>query len=131
MRFSPEHLAKLIALTESGVINSTVAKEVFEVMFDRDVDPEEYVEEQGLRMVSDESALRKVVEEVIASNPRSVQDYYNGRERAVGFLVGQTMKATKGKANPASVKELLKELLEEEGCPILNDRYTRNNCRVS
>ena len=74
---------------------------------------------------------RKVVEEVIASNPRSVQDYYNGRERAVGFLVGQTMKATKGKANPASVKELLKELLEEEGCPILNDRYTRNNCRVS
>ena len=131
MRFSPERLAKLIALTESGVINSTVAKEVFEVMFDRDVDPEEYVEEQGLRMVSDESALRKVVEEVIASNPRSVQDYYNGRERAVGFLVGQTMKATKGKANPASVKELLKELLEEEGCPILNDRYTRNNCRVS
>ena len=109
--FSPAHLAKLIALTDSKAINSTVAKEVFEVMFTEDVDPEAYVEEKGLKMVSDEGALRKTVEEVIAANPQSVEDYRNGKDRAIGFLVGQTMKAMKGKADPASVNKLLKELL--------------------
>lgn len=109
--FSPAHLAKLIALTDSKAINSTVAKEVFEVMFAEDVDPEAYVEEKGLKMVSDEGALRKTVEEVIAANPQSVEDYRNGKDRAIGFLVGQTMKAMKGKADPASVNKLLKELL--------------------
>ena len=109
--FSPAHLAKLIALTDSKAINSTVAKEVFEAMFTEDVDPEAYVEEKGLKMVSDEGALRKTVEEVIAANPQSVEDYRNGKDRAIGFLVGQTMKAMKGKADPASVNKLLKELL--------------------
>lgn len=112
IRFSPENLAKLIALTEKGTINSTVAKEVFEVMFAEDVDPEKYVEERGLKMVSDEGALRKTVKEVIAANPQSVQDYHNGKDRAIGYLVGQTMKAMKGKANPTSVNALLKELLQ-------------------
>ncbi len=111
IRFSPENLAKLIALTEGKAINSTVAKEVFEVMFQENVDPERYVEEKGLRMVSDEGALRRTVEEVIAANPKSVEDYRNGKEKAIGFLVGQTMKAMKGKADPASVTGLLKELL--------------------
>ncbi len=111
LRFSPEHLAALIDLTERKVINSTVAKEVFEVLFDEDVDPVRYVEEKGLKMVSDEGALRKTVEEVIAANPQSVEDYRNGKEKAIGFLVGQTMKAMKGKADPASVNRLLKELL--------------------
>ena len=108
--FSPAHLAKLISLTDSKAINSTVAKEVFEVMFAEDIDPEAYVEEKGLKMVSDEGALRKTVEEVIAANPQSVEDYRNGKDRAIGFLVGQTMKAMKGKADPASVNKLLKEL---------------------
>ena len=111
IRFSPEHLAKLIALTEAKEINSTVAKEVFEVMFEENVDPEKYVEEKGLKTVSDEGALRKTVEEVIAANPQSVEDYRNGKEKAIGFLVGQTMKAMKGKADPAGVNRLLKELL--------------------
>ncbi|MCH5342326.1 MAG: Asp-tRNA(Asn)/Glu-tRNA(Gln) amidotransferase subunit GatB [Acetatifactor sp.] len=111
IRFSPENLSKLIALTEEKAINSTVAKEVFEVMFEEDVDPEKYVEEKGLKMVSDEGALRRTVEEVIAANPQSVQDYRNGKEKAIGFLVGQTMKAMKGKADPGSVNKLLKELL--------------------
>ena len=111
IRFSPENLSKLIALTEEKAINSTVAKEVFEVMFEEDVDPEKYVEEKGLKMVSDEGALRRTVEEVIAANPQSVQDYRNGQEKAIGFLVGQTMKAMKGKADPGSVNKLLKELL--------------------
>lgn len=111
IRFSPENLAKLIGLTEQKVINSTVAKEVFEVMFDTDTDPEKYVEEKGLKTVNDEGALKKTVEEVIAANPQSVEDYRNGKEKAIGFLVGQTMKAMKGKADPASVNKLLKELL--------------------
>ena len=111
--FSPEHLAKLIALTERKVINSSVAKEVFEVMFDKDVDPEQYVEEKGLKTVNDEGALRKTVEEVIAANPQSVADYKSGKEKAIGFLVGQTMKAMKGKADPGSVNAMLKEMLAQ------------------
>ncbi len=111
IRFSPEHLARLIELAESKAINSTVAKEVFELMFEEDIDPEAYVEEKGLKMVSDTDALRRVVEEVIAANPKSVQDYRGGKDRAIGFLVGQTMKAMRGKADPASVTRLLKELL--------------------
>lgn len=111
IRFSPRNLAKLISLQEAKAINSTVAKEVFEIMFDRDIDPEAYVEEKGLKTVSDEGALRKTVEEVIANNPQSVEDYRNGKEKAIGFLVGQTMKAMRGKADPGMVNQLLKELL--------------------
>ena len=111
IRFSPGNLAKLIALTESKAINSTVAKEVFEAMFEEDVDPEQYVEEKGLKTVTDEGALQKTVEEVIAANPQSVEDYRNGKDKAIGFLVGQTMKAMKGKADPAGVNRMLKELL--------------------
>ena len=111
IRFSPEHLAKLIALAESKAVNSTVAKEVFELMFEQDIDPEAYVEEKGLKMVSDTDALRRVVEEVIAANPKSVEDYRGGKDRAIGFLVGQTMKAMKGKADPVTVDALLRELL--------------------
>lgn len=111
LRFSPENLAKLIALTEKKVINSSVAKEVFEVMFAENVDPEQYVEEKGLKTENDEGALKKVLEEVIAANPQSVADYRNGKEKAIGFLVGQTMKAMKGKADPAAVNQLLRELL--------------------
>jgi len=109
--FSPENLAKLIGLTDKKEINNTVAKEVFEVIFEKDIDPEKYVEEKGLKTVSDEEALRSVVEKVIADNPRSVEDYHNGKEKAIGFLVGQTMKAMQGKAEPGMVNRLLKEFL--------------------
>ncbi|MCI7792481.1 MAG: Asp-tRNA(Asn)/Glu-tRNA(Gln) amidotransferase subunit GatB [Lachnospiraceae bacterium] len=109
--FSPENLAKLIALVDSKAINTNVAKEVFEVMFEKDVDPEAYVEEKGLKTVNDEGALRKTIEEVIAANPQSVEDYRNGKDKAIGFLVGQTMKAMKGKADPGMVNQILKELL--------------------
>ena len=111
LRFSPENLAKLIALVDSRAINSSVAKEVFEVMFEEDVDPERYVEEKGLKTVNDEGALRKTIEDVIANNPQSVEDYHNGKEKAIGFLVGQTMKAMKGKADPGMINQILKELL--------------------
>lgn len=109
--FSAENLAKLIKLADSQAINSTVAKEVFEKIFDEDIDPDKYVEEKGLKTVNDEGALRSTIEQVIADNPQSVEDYRNGKEKAIGFLVGQTMKAMKGKANPGMVNQILKELL--------------------
>ena len=111
IRFSPENLAKLIVLVDNGTITRTVAKEVFEKIFAEDIDPEAYVEENGLKVVNDEGALRAVMEEVIAANPQSVTDYRNGKERARGFLVGQTMRAMKGKADPAMVNRVLEELL--------------------
>ena len=109
--FSPENLAKLIMLTESKTINSSVAKEVFEVLFKENIDPDKYVEEKGLKTVNDTGALRTAVEKVIAENPQSVEDYRNGKEKAIGFLVGQTMKEMRGKADPSMINQLLRELL--------------------
>ena len=109
--FSPENLAKLIELVDAGTINSTVAKEVFEEVFKNDIDPDAYVEEKGLKTVNDEGALRETIQQVIQDNPQSVEDYHNGKTKAIGFLVGQTMKAMKGKANPGMVNQILKELL--------------------
>ena len=111
--FSPEHLAALIDLVDAGTINGSVAKEVFEVIFREDVDPVQYVEEKGLKTVNDEGALRSTIEQVIAANPKSVDDYHAGKKKAMGFLVGQTMKAMKGKADPAMVNQIVRELLEQ------------------
>lgn len=111
LKFSPKHLAELVELAEDGTINSTVAKEVFEEIFYHDTDPKQYVEEKGLKTVNDEGALKAAIEKVIADHPQSVSDYKSGKEKAIGFLVGQTMKAMKGKANPAMVNKMLKELL--------------------
>ena len=88
-----------------------MAKEVFEQIFAKDVDPVSYVEEQGLKTVNDAGELRNIILQVIKDNPRSVADYQNGKEKAIGFLVGQTMKAMKGKANPGMVNQILRELL--------------------
>ena len=110
--FSPENLAKLVKLVEAGTINSNVAKDVFTKIFDEDVDPDKYVEENGLKQVNDEGELRAKVEEVIAANPQSVEDYRNGKEKAISFLMGQVMRQMKGKANPGMVNEMLKELLK-------------------
>ncbi len=111
MVFSPKNLAKLIGLVDKGTINRTVAKTVFEEIFARDTDPEAYVEEKGLKMVNDEESLRKTVTQILEANPQSVADYRSGKEKAMGFLVGQTMRAMKGKADPAMVNKIVKELL--------------------
>ena len=109
--FSPENLAKLVNLTERRMINSSVAKEVFEKIFAENVDPENYVEEHGLKMESDTGALEEVLKKVIADNPKAVEDYHGGKEKALGALVGQTMKAMKGKADPGMVNQKLREML--------------------
>ena len=109
--FTPENFAKLIELVEAGSINNSVAKDVFVKVFDEDVDPDKYIEENGLKQVNDEGALKAAIEKVIADNPQSVEDYRNGKKQAIGYLVGQTMKAMQGKANPGMVNKLLQELL--------------------
>ena len=110
--FSAKNLAKLIDLTDAGTINSSVAKEVFEKIFTDDVDPKVYVEENGLKTVNDEGALKAALEEAIANNPKAVEDYKGGKEKALGALVGQTMKAMKGKANPGMINQMLREMLK-------------------
>jgi len=112
--FPPSYIVKLVTLIDKGVINGPTAKKVFELMFDSGNDPETIVKEQGLEMLSDESALLEVVERVIRENPDSVADYKKGKKKAIGFLVGQAMKATKGKADPQILNEMLTRKLEEE-----------------
>ncbi len=113
LSFSPENLAKLINLADAGTINNSVAKEVFEKVFTEDVDPEKYVEEHGLKTVNDEGALKETLEKVIAANPQAVADFKGGKEKALGALVGQTMKAMKGKANPGMINQMLREMLKK------------------
>ena len=110
---SPVHLAALIGLMDQKVINSAVAKEIFALMFEKDIDPVEYVEKKGLRQSRDTGEIRQICMQVIADNPQSVADYRGGKDRAIGYLVGQTMKAAKGKADPTMVSGILKELLAE------------------
>lgn len=110
--FSPENLAKLIKLISDGAINRTVAKDVFAVVFENDADPEKYVEENGLRMENDAEGLEALLKQIIDDNPKSVADYKGGKDKAIGFLVGQAMKATKGKANPGMINGMLREMLK-------------------
>ncbi len=111
IRFRPKQLAKLIELIDQKIINSSVAKEVFENMFLVAVNPEQYIEEHGLKTVNDDTLLNKTIQEIMEANPQSVADYRGGKEKAMGFLVGQTMKVMKGKANPETINKLLRELL--------------------
>ncbi len=108
----PENLAKLIDLTDKGTVNSTVAKEIFEKIFEENIDVEKFVEDNGLGTVSDESVLRETIEKVVEENPQSVADYRAGKKKAIGFLVGQTMRVMKGKADPELVNKILQERLK-------------------
>ena len=112
LRFSPEHLAKLISLTDAGTVSASVAKKVFEHVFAEDADPEKYVEEHGLKTVNDEGAIREAVEKVLADNPQAVADYKGGKQKAFGALMGQSMRALKGKADPAAVTKMIQEMLD-------------------
>ncbi|MDD3654282.1 MAG: Asp-tRNA(Asn)/Glu-tRNA(Gln) amidotransferase subunit GatB [Desulfotomaculaceae bacterium] len=107
----PEQLGALLQLIEKGTISGKIAKTVFEEMFATGKAAETIVKEKGLVQISDEGAITAIVEEVIAKNQKSVDDYRAGKERALSFLVGQVMKASKGKANPELVNRLFKERL--------------------
>lgn len=112
LAFAPENLAKLIGLIEAGAINRTTAKEVFEKVFEENVDPEAYVEANGLKIEADDGALKGIIEGIVAANPQSVADYKAGKKKAIGFLVGQIMKAMKGKADPGTVNKILTDILD-------------------
>lgn len=112
IKFTAKNLAKLIKLVDARTINGNVAKEVFEHVFAEDIDPEAYVKEHGLATVNDEGALKTACEAAIAGNSKAVEDYKGGKEKALGALVGQVMKAMKGKADPGSVNQMLRELLK-------------------
>ena len=106
---TPARLAGLLALIDKGTISGKIAKTVFEEMWSTGKDAETVVKEKGLVQISDEGAIIAIVEAVIAAHPQSVADYQAGKEKAIGFLVGQIMKQTKGRANPELVNKLLKE----------------------
>ncbi|MCP1122110.1 Asp-tRNA(Asn)/Glu-tRNA(Gln) amidotransferase GatCAB subunit B [Bacillus sp. AFS018417] len=106
---TPAGLSKMIQLIEKGTISSKIAKKVFNELIEKGGDPEEIVKAKGLVQISDEGALRKVVTEILDNNEQSIEDFKNGKDRAIGFLVGQIMKATKGQANPPLVNKILLE----------------------
>ncbi len=110
---TPENLAKLLALTAQGTISGKIAKKVFAEMWKDGADPEEIVKAQGLVQISDTGALKELVVKVIANNPKAVEDFKAGKKKAVGALVGQIMKETKGKANPKVINELLNDELKK------------------
>ncbi len=110
-RFSPLHLAALVGRILDGTISHKIAKEVFDAMLDGEGSPDEIIESRGLRQISGSAQLEEICDGVIAANPRQVADYRGGKEKAFNSLVGQVMKATKGKANPQQVNEILKRKL--------------------
>ncbi len=114
LRVQPAQLAQLIRLVEDQTINLNTAKQVFEEMFESGADPRQIIEAKGLAQVSDEGALRAVVAQVVAAHPSQVQQYLSGQEKVFGFLVGQAMKATKGKGNAQVINRLLREALESQ-----------------
>ncbi|ANY74398.1 MULTISPECIES: Asp-tRNA(Asn)/Glu-tRNA(Gln) amidotransferase subunit GatB [Paenibacillus] len=111
VKITGQGLGEMIGLIEKGTISSKIAKTVFKEMLESGKLPAQIVEEKGLVQISDEGAIKSIVEQVVANNPQSVEDYKAGKQKAIGFLVGQVMKESKGKANPALVNKLLVEVL--------------------
>ena len=111
--FTPERLVQLLARIKSGEISGKIAKDVFMKAFDENRDPAAIIEEEGLQQSSDTNSLAPMIQEIIDNNPKSVADYKAGKKKALGFFVGQVMKATKGQANPGVVNQMIVELLEK------------------
>jgi aspartyl-tRNA(Asn)/glutamyl-tRNA(Gln) amidotransferase subunit B len=110
-RVSPEQLGELVSLISSGELSGKLAKDIFAKMFASGESARAIVDREGVRQISDSDALGKIVDEVIAGNPKQVEQYKSGKTAVLGFLVGQVMKASKGQANPGAVNELLKQKL--------------------
>ena len=109
---SAENLGKLVELISKEVISGKIAKDVFEIMSETGENPEKIVEEKGLKQVTDTAAIEAIIDEVIASNPANVEAYKNGKTNLAGWFVGQTLKMSQGKANPAIVNKLVREKLD-------------------
>ena len=112
-RSAPQRLAELLKLIDGGTISGKIAKTVFDEMWHSGKAPQTIVEEQGLVQVSDSGAIEAIIDEIMAANTGQVEEYRGGKEKVFGFFVGQVMKASKGKANPAVVNELLRAKTQE------------------
>ena len=113
MAFTPKTLARLIELVQNGALNRNTAVKVFDAVFDGDGDVDAYVKAHGLEQVSDAGLVGSVVDKVLSANPKSIQDFKSGKEKAFGFLVGQVMRELKGQASPQVVNQTLREKLEQ------------------
>ncbi len=111
--FTAENLGELVVLTDKGTISSSIAKKVLDELFENPKAPEEIIKEKGWIQISDEGAIKEVVLKILEANPQSIADYKAGRDRALGFLVGQAMKETKGKANPQMLNKMFLEELNK------------------
>ena len=111
--FTAEELGKLIILIDKGTISSSIGKKVLEELFENPKDPEEIIKEKGWIQISDEGEIKKIVSKILEANPQSIADYKAGKDRALGFLVGQAMKETKGKANPKMLNQMFLEELKK------------------
>ncbi|NLM49611.1 MAG: Asp-tRNA(Asn)/Glu-tRNA(Gln) amidotransferase subunit GatB, partial [Clostridiaceae bacterium] len=111
--FPAKYLSDMLALIESGKISNTIGKKILKFMFSENKSPDVIVKEHNLIQISDEGAILELVKDVLAKNEKSVNDYKSGKTNAFGFLVGQCMKASQGKANPQIINKLLKELLDK------------------
>jgi aspartyl-tRNA(Asn)/glutamyl-tRNA(Gln) amidotransferase subunit B len=107
----PENMAELLQLIDTGVVSGKIAKAVFEEMYTSGKQAKVIVEEKGLVQVKDEGAIESIIDEVLADNPKEVEEFRSGKEKLFGFFVGQVMKKTKGKANPKVVNDLLRTRL--------------------
>ena len=103
----------MLKIIESGKISNTAGKEVFKEMFETDKDPEVIIEEKGLSQISCSDEIEKLVDKVLSDNPKSIEDFKAGKTQAVGYLMGQVMKASKGKANPPVAKQMIEEKLSK------------------
>lgn len=110
---TPEHLATMIKLIEDETISSKIAKKVFKEIITNDTEPKAWVESKGMVQLSDPAKLQPIIDEVLDNNEQSIEDFKNGKDRAIGFLVGQIMKKTRGMANPKMVNKLLMASLKE------------------
>ncbi|MFG6121426.1 Asp-tRNA(Asn)/Glu-tRNA(Gln) amidotransferase subunit GatB [Thalassobacillus sp. B23F22_16] len=113
LALTPESLAKMIKLLEDGTISSKIAKKVFAELVEKGGDPEKIVKDKGLVQISDEGQLTEIITKILDENQQSIEDYKNGKDRALGFLVGQVMKATKGQANPPMVNKIILAEMEK------------------
>jgi len=111
IKITPENYAELIAIVVSGKINSSAAQTILLEMYETGGDPSQIIEEKNLAQVSDEGELSEIIDEVMAKNEKSVEDYKKGKENALKFLIGQVMKETKGRANPRLAENLIKNRL--------------------
>ncbi|KGX88224.1 Asp-tRNA(Asn)/Glu-tRNA(Gln) amidotransferase subunit GatB [Pontibacillus litoralis] len=109
LALTPQNLAKVIQLIENGTISSKIAKKVFTETVENGTEPEQFVKDKGLGQISDEGQLRDIISGILDNNQQSIEDFKNGKDKALGFLVGQVMKATKGQANPPMVNKIIME----------------------